>query len=82
MMFHDTAVQTESEVPRLDRPHCPRCGDKPLFPHMAEFAGERRVRHSWACETCGNAFQTTIQIPVRAFPGRLRSRAAIGRGWE
>lgn len=63
MAFHDVEIQAESVVHRLERPKCPRCGDVPLFPHTAEFAGERRIRHSWVCETCGNAFQTTIKLP-------------------
>ena len=63
MAFHDIAFQAESEVFRLHRPNCPRCGDTPLFPHTAEFAGDRRIRHSWVCETCGNPFQTTIKVP-------------------
>jgi ribosomal protein S27AE len=65
MAYHDFAFQADAKV-RLQRPHCPRCGDAPLFPHIAEFAGERRIRHSWVCETCGNAFQTTVKLPSGA----------------
>ena len=63
MTYHDITFQTDAKVSRMKRPHCPRCGDMPLFPHAAEFAGERRIRHSWVCETCGNAFQTTVRLP-------------------
>jgi transposase-like protein len=61
MLCHD-AFQAESVV-RLEQPDCPRCGDATLFPHTAEFAGEGQIRHGWICETCGSAFQTTIELP-------------------
>jgi RNase P subunit RPR2 len=52
---------------------CARCGDTLFAPERSEFAGERRVRHVWACESCGYAFRTLVHVVSRA---GLRSDAA------
>jgi len=39
---------------------CPRCGTAPIAAVASAFLGEGRVAHVWACEECGNAFDTVF----------------------
>lgn len=45
---------------------CSQCGDKLYVPEWSEYIDERRVRHMWACEGCGYAFETTIRLAAAA----------------
>jgi hypothetical protein len=46
----------------FNRPRCPHCGDVQLVPELSEFAGEGRVRHTWACDGCGFEFDTSVEF--------------------
>jgi transcription elongation factor Elf1 len=46
----------------LSTPSCPRCGTSVVCPEVSEFVHRGEVRHSWACDSCGEQFQTTVQI--------------------
>lgn len=46
----------------LSNPSCPRCGSFQLCPESSEFVGAGHVRHSWACDSCGEEFQTTVEM--------------------
>ena len=60
--FRTATAATYLERSGLGRSGCPRCGDIPLFPEVAEFAGERCIRHTWVCEGCGHTYQTDVQL--------------------
>lgn len=44
---------------------CPHCGAAVLAPETSEFIGARQVRHTWACDDCGQDFRTAIRIDAR-----------------
>jgi transcription elongation factor Elf1 len=46
----------------LSGPSCPRCGDLLLAAEASEFLSEGRVRHFWACDACGQAFHTAVEL--------------------
>jgi hypothetical protein len=56
---------------RLAIPACPHCHEVPIAPATAAFAGRGKVRHVWACDSCGYAFQTAIRYGTRKRPSRL-----------
>jgi hypothetical protein len=41
---------------------CPECGDTPVAPLAAEFVADGRIRNLWACEGCGHAFRTSVEL--------------------
>jgi uncharacterized Zn finger protein len=41
---------------------CAQCGEQLFIPEWSEYVDERRIRHLWACEACGYAFETTIRM--------------------
>lgn len=41
---------------------CAQCGSNIFAPEWSEYLDDRRVRHLWACETCGYAFETLVCI--------------------
>jgi ribosomal protein S27AE len=41
---------------------CAQCGERLFVPEWSEFVDARRVRHLWACEACGYAFETTVRL--------------------
>ena len=46
----------------LSIPSCPRCGDFVVCPETSEFLHGGQIRHSWACDSCGEQFQTTVTV--------------------
>ena len=50
---------------RLAIPACPHCNEVPIAPTTAAFAGRGKVRHVWACDSCGYAFQTAVNYGLR-----------------
>jgi len=44
-------------------PVCPDCGDCLLAPETSEFVDSGEIRHTWLCDSCGNALQT--RVPLR-----------------
>jgi ribosomal protein S27AE len=45
---------------------CAQCGESLFMPEWSELVGESRVRHLWQCDTCGYAFETTVQFAAAA----------------
>jgi len=46
---------------------CAQCGDTIFTPEWSEHVDDCRVRHLWACQTCGYAFETTVRFaPLNA----------------
>jgi hypothetical protein len=43
---------------------CAQCGDRLFAPEWSEYMDARRVRHLWACETCGYHFETLVRFPA------------------
>jgi len=40
---------------------CPACGDLQVAPERSEHhVDAKEVRHLWACDSCGYAFQTAV----------------------
>lgn len=46
----------------FNRPLCPECGNEQFVPELSSFVHERRVRHAWLCEACGNGFSTDVEV--------------------
>lgn len=46
----------------LGFPSCPRCGDIVVCTETSEFLHDGHIRHSWACDSCGTEFQTTVMV--------------------
>jgi ribosomal protein L37AE/L43A len=46
-------------------PHpCAQCGATIIAPEWSEYLSERRVRHTWSCETCGYQFESSVYFPA------------------
>lgn len=43
-------------------PRCPRCGDRMVAPELSEFVDRGEIRHHWLCDTCGQAFETSVRL--------------------
>ncbi len=43
---------------------CAQCGETIFVPEWSEHVDERRVRHLWACDSCGYAFETLVCFPA------------------
>jgi uncharacterized Zn finger protein len=41
---------------------CRQCGDRIYVPQWTEYRDGGRIRHLWACEVCGYAFETTVSF--------------------
>lgn len=49
-------------------PSCPRCGNSLVAAEASEFLAEGKVRHFWACDSCGEEFHTAVRLePSPAF---------------
>ncbi len=59
-----TACQASSNAD-LSRPKCPRCGSVLLVAEQSAFNPDGRIRHTWSCDDCGNAFVTSISVLPR-----------------
>jgi transposase-like protein len=58
-------AQVACRAPRLDafaRPNCPRCGSVVHLAERSAFNLDGRIRHSWACDECGEEFTTSISV--------------------
>jgi hypothetical protein len=58
-------VQVARPAPRFDNfgpPHCPRCGSVVHVAERSAFNLNGRIRHSWACDACGEEFATSISV--------------------
>lgn len=42
---------------------CAQCGERLFLPEWSEFLDRSRLRHLWACDACGYAFETTVRFP-------------------
>ena len=49
---------------------CTSCGDTVIAPHWSQFVCKNEVRHFWACESCGQEFDTTVKLAGKAAAGR------------
>lgn len=48
---------------------CAQCGERLYLPKWSECLDRNRVRHLWACDACGYAFETTVQFMHEAEAG-------------
>lgn len=60
-LLTDTA---RSRLVTYEKNTCPQCSAWLLAPDWSEHLSERRVRHTWSCETCGYGFETTVFFPA------------------
>jgi predicted RNA-binding Zn-ribbon protein involved in translation (DUF1610 family) len=44
------------------RPACPQCGETQLAPEHSEFVRDGLIHHTWACDSCGHEFRTTVEL--------------------
>jgi uncharacterized protein with PIN domain len=59
MALHpDTAEAARTVAYAKNR--CPQCNEWLLAPDWSEYLSERCVRHTWSCEACGYAFETSV----------------------
>lgn len=65
-MTLQTEAATQTRLITTSKNPCPQCSTALLAPEWSEFVSERCVRHSWACETCGYQFETTVVFPAAA----------------
>ena len=45
---------------------CAQCGERLYVPEWTEYRDGGRIRHLWACEACGYAFETTVRYAAAA----------------
>jgi hypothetical protein len=45
---------------------CAQCGDRLYVPEWTEYRDGGRVRHLWACDACGYAFETFVRFAAAA----------------
>ncbi len=59
--------------PRVTRRHfgsgkplieCAQCGEHLYMPEWTECMDRDRIRHLWACDSCGYAFETIVRFAV------------------
>ena len=43
---------------------CPQCSAWLLAPDWSEHLNDRCVRHTWSCNSCGYAFETSVYFPA------------------
>jgi ribosomal protein L37AE/L43A len=43
---------------------CPQCSAWLLAPTWSEHLNDRCVRHTWSCDACGHAFETSVYFPA------------------
>jgi hypothetical protein len=48
------------------RPNCPYCGSQLLVAEAARFNLAGRIDHLWACDDCGTAFETSLELEPAA----------------
>jgi ribosomal protein S27AE len=46
----------------LSNPSCPRCGNHLVAAEASEYLHGGHIRHSWACGSCGQEFQTSVTL--------------------
>ncbi len=44
------------------RPACPQCGETQFAPEHSEFVRDGLIHHTWACDSCGHEFRTTVEL--------------------
>ena len=52
----------------LSNPSCPRCGDHMLAAEASALLRNGHIRHSWACGSCGEEFQTSVELAAMTDP--------------
>jgi hypothetical protein len=43
---------------------CAQCGERLYLPEWTECMDRNRVRHLWACDSCGYAFETVVRFAI------------------
>jgi hypothetical protein len=53
-----------------DKPliECAQCGERLYLPEWSECMDRNRVRHLWACDSCGYAFETIVRFALELEP--------------
>ena len=64
-MDRHTRDAAKSSQPRSHL-ECAQCGNSLFMPEWSELVDTHRVRHLWQCDTCGYAFETTVQFAEAA----------------
>ncbi len=66
MSLHSAAPLAFEFRRYFSNPSCPRCGDSLLLAESSEFVSDGRIRHTWACDSCGQEFHTSVQFVPRS----------------
>ena len=45
---------------------CAQCGEPLYIPEWSECMDRDRIRHLWACDACGYAFETMVRFAAEA----------------
>jgi ribosomal protein L37AE/L43A len=72
MKAYDLAGVAKIPNRRFPLPSCPVCNDLLLAPTASAHVSERKVRHVWACESCGHGFVTSVRLPIARQPELAR----------
>jgi hypothetical protein len=64
MQLHKHLLSRPSRFSVRPSLNCAQCGDRLLAPEWSEYLDAQRVRHLWACEGCGYAFETLVVFPA------------------
>jgi hypothetical protein len=62
MSLHSQAPLAFEYRSYLSNPSCPRCGTHLLAAEASEFWSDGHIRHSWACDDCGQEFKTSVSL--------------------
>ncbi len=57
---------TRSRLATYSKNTCPQCTGWLLAPDWSEYLDDRRVRHTWSCDSCGYQFETAVMFPAAA----------------
>ena len=60
----DMELRTKDARRFVPRPvnTCAQCGDTIFMPEWSEHVDDCRIRHLWACQASGYAFETTVRF--------------------
>ncbi len=54
------------QITRQPRVKCAQCAEQLYMPEWTECMDRDRLRHLWACDTCGYAFETIVRFSEAA----------------
>jgi uncharacterized Zn finger protein len=56
-------TETSGAKPLIE---CAQCGEPLYMPEWSECMDRDRIRHLWACDSCGYAFETIVRFATES----------------